>query len=83
MELYMPIRKLSASDQEYYLISFDAEGNERTDDPDGMMSQRIIDVLANEPITDVFLISHGWLGDVNSAIDSVRSLDRGDCRTKC
>jgi hypothetical protein len=69
MELYMPIRKLSANDQKYYLISFDAEGNERTDDPDGMMSQRIIEVLANEPITDVFLISHGWLGDVDSAID--------------
>jgi hypothetical protein len=71
MELYMPIRKLSVNDQEqeYYLISFDAEGNERTDEPDGMMSQRIIDVLANEPITDVFLISHGWLGDLDSAIN--------------
>ncbi|MBC1225211.1 hypothetical protein GNF10_31090 [Nostoc sp. UCD121] len=64
----MPIRKLPANDQEYYLISFDAKGNERTDDPDGMMSQQIINVLSNEPITDVFLISHGWLGDVDSAI---------------
>ena len=64
----MPIRKLPANDQEYYLISFDAKGNERTDDPDGMMSQQIINVLANEPITDVFVISHGWLGDVDSAI---------------
>ncbi len=51
----------------YYLVAFDASGNERDDDPDGLMSQKILDVLSSEPITDVFLISHGWQGDVPAA----------------
>lgn len=33
-----------------------------------MMSERVLDVLKMEPITDVFLISHGWLGDIRDAI---------------
>ena len=32
------------------------------------MSQRVLEVLKTEPITDVFLISHGWLGDIPDAI---------------
>jgi hypothetical protein len=49
------------------LIGFGADGRERTDDPDGSMSQRVLGVLDREPITDVFLISHGWQGDVPAA----------------
>lgn len=64
----MPIRQIENTELSYYLICFDSEGQERTDDPDGQMSQRVLDVLKTEPITDVFLISHGWLGDVPDAI---------------
>ena len=64
----MPIRKVENTDLTYYLICYDAEGKERTGDPDGQMSQRVLEVLKTEPITDVFLISHGWLGDIKDAI---------------
>ena len=64
----MPIRKVEHTELSYYLICFDAEGKERTGDPDGQMSQRVLEVLRTEPITDVLLISHGWLGDIKDAI---------------
>ncbi|SFG11700.1 hypothetical protein SAMN05518801_107214 [Novosphingobium sp. CF614] len=53
----------------YYLIAFDKDGNERQDDPDGLMSARLIDALGSGTYTDVFLASHGWKGDVPAAID--------------
>src|SRR5687768_2972861 len=65
----MPIRTLPGAGLTYHLIAFDAEGRERTDDPAGLMSRRAVDAAANEPTTDVFLLSHGWKGDVPSAID--------------
>jgi len=64
----MPVRTVPETDLTYHLISFDAAGRERLIDPDGSMSRRAVDALANEPFTDVFLISHGWKGDVPSAI---------------
>jgi len=51
---------------EYYLIAFDANGHERLEST-GFMSQKLLDILATQPITDVFLISHGWLGDIPAA----------------
>lgn len=68
----MPIIPVpEAESLNYYLIAFDAEGNERQDDPDGLISQQLIEALKNsaQPITDVFLFSHGWLGDVQDAIN--------------
>jgi hypothetical protein len=58
------------SDLLYHLIAFDASGNERTDDADGIgsvMSRKTVALLAQEPITDVFLMCHGWQGDVPAA----------------
>jgi hypothetical protein len=55
-------------DLSYYLIAFDKDGKERTDDAEGLMSQKVADILAQEPVTDVFIFSHGWLGDVPAAI---------------
>jgi hypothetical protein len=58
------------TDTRYYLISFDKHGMERDDDPhgvDGLLSESVRGVLADEPVTDVFLISHGWKGDVPAA----------------
>ncbi len=65
----MPIENVPGTDLHYYLISFDADGRERTDDPDGLMSRRALEELAQQPITDVFVISHGWQGDVPAARD--------------
>ena len=52
----------------YHLIAFDGSGNERTDDPHGSMSEKVLATLRDEPVTDVFLMSHGWQGDVPSAV---------------
>ncbi|MCL2923571.1 MAG: hypothetical protein MGF17_02805 [Trichodesmium sp. MAG_R04] len=53
------------------MIAFDAEGKEGKDDPDGLISQHLIDILKNsaQPITDVFLFGYGWLGDIQDAIN--------------
>jgi hypothetical protein len=66
-ESAMPIETVAGAGLTYYLIAFDGEGRERTDDPDGLMSQRAGMTLGQEPITDVFIFSHGWLGDLPSA----------------
>ena len=53
----------------YDLICFDSGGDERTDDPAGAMSDLILRTLAadEDGITDVFLLSHGWMGDIPAA----------------
>lgn len=64
----MPIRTIQPSGVNYHLICYDADARERDGDPDGVMSQRVLEAVQREPITDVFLISHGWLGDIKDAI---------------
>lgn len=63
----MPIEKVDKTELAYHLICFDAAGVERMDDPDGHISQSALDVLQKDPITDVFLMSHGWMGDIPAA----------------
>ncbi|NEO76512.1 hypothetical protein [Moorena sp. SIO4G3] len=54
----------------YYLVAFDQYGNEQER---GEMSQKLVEILANEPITDVFIFSHGWMGDVPAARHQYRN----------
>jgi hypothetical protein len=79
----MPIEIVPESDLTYYLISYDSDGHERTNDPDGMMSVRASEELVTTPVTDVFLISHGWLGDIPWARHQyntwIRAMDK--CKT--
>ena len=63
----MPIEQIPDSDLRYFLVAFDGEGRERTDDPAGLMSERVVSALEEQPITDVFIMSHGWRADVPSA----------------
>jgi hypothetical protein len=63
----MPIETTPVSGLQYHLIAFDEKGRERTDDPAGRMSERIVTALREAPITDIFVLSHGWQGDVPSA----------------
>jgi hypothetical protein len=69
----MPIRQVPGhADLSYYLLSYTTDGVERTDDgdaPNEFLSNRVIESLAFTPFTDVFLISHGWLGDIPAAIN--------------
>src|SRR5208337_2771786 len=62
----MPIEQVPGTDLSYHLIAFDSEGRERVEEGE-LASRRALQVLANEPVTDVFLFSHGWQGDVAAA----------------
>lgn len=69
----MTIETLPDSDLQYYLIAYDKKGQERQDDPDatngGVLSERVKQELRDTPVTDVFLMSHGWKGDIPAAKD--------------
>lgn len=62
----MPKRTPEGTDVSYHLVSFDAAGNERTED-DGLLSTELERLVA-DGVTDVYLISHGWMGDVPAAV---------------
>ena len=62
-----PTDRIAGTGLGYYLLAFDEQGLERTDHPRGRVSGLISDTLSREPITDVFLFSHGWQGDVPAA----------------
>lgn len=63
----MALETVPDTSLQYYLINYDKDGNER-DEPDGSKtSQAVLEVLAREPITDVFIFSHGWQGDIPAA----------------
>jgi hypothetical protein len=64
----MAIENVPGTPLTYYLIAFDKNGRERNDDPDGgTLSNRMLADLGAQPVTDVFLISHGWKGDIPAA----------------
>jgi hypothetical protein len=72
----MPLRTVPGLDLEYFLACVDSTGAERLDDPHGINGRlvpRIAEEIARQPYTDVFLMSHGWMGDVPAAI---RQYDR-------
>jgi hypothetical protein len=60
------------TDLRYFLLTFSADGVERNDDPDapnGLLSGEVGKTLATRAVTDLFLISHGWKGDVPAATE--------------
>src|SRR5688500_14471685 len=63
----MPMESVHGTKLTYYLIAFDAHGRERPEDSGVQLSRRMLSELARAPITDVFLMSHGWKGDVPAA----------------
>jgi hypothetical protein len=66
----MPFQKIAALGVEYALIHFDDRGRERTDDPEGgVFSRALLEKARREKPSHVFLFSHGWKGDIPSAID--------------
>ncbi len=66
----MPIRKFGAPEIEYNLIVFDENGQERQELDGTLLSETILTRLSDShaPVSDVFLISHGWQGDIPAAI---------------
>lgn len=72
----MPIRNVPDTDLQYHLVCYDRRGRERCDDPDapgGRLCSEVLATLDRQPLSDVFVFSHGWLGDVPGAI---RGYDR-------
>ncbi len=63
----MPQETVPDTDLRYYLVAFDSEGNEREEGAGGRLSEEVLVALGQEPVTDVFLMSHGWQGDVPAA----------------
>lgn len=63
----MPIVQVPNTDLRYYLIAFDKDGVERSDDPAGTMSELIVAELRRRPVSDVFILNHGWMGDLPDA----------------
>src|SRR4051812_2043550 len=53
---------------QYGLISFDTEGNERSEQS-GPFSQALVEKLTEDSITNVFFFCHGWKGDIPAAKD--------------
>ncbi len=64
-----PPEAVPGTDVRYYLLAFDADGRERprSSPPTGRVSRLVLDAVRQQPVTDVFLFSHGWMGDVPSA----------------
>jgi len=68
----MPYRTIPGTDTSYFMLAVDEDGDERTGDPDalgGRISEMLIDFLRRENVTDLFVWSHGWKGDVTAAFD--------------
>lgn len=67
----MPLRQVPGTNLNYYLVCHDEDGNERLEDNSTYLSTKLLESLADtkDPATDVFLISHGWKGDIPEAIE--------------
>jgi hypothetical protein len=71
-EIPMPYRSIPGTDASYVLVAVNAQGGEQSPDPDsayGPISERAIRTVVEDGISDVFLWSHGWKGDVRDAVD--------------
>jgi len=67
----MPTRLTPRHQLPYYLLCVDESGAERREEDGTLLSERIVTaVRASDPkVTDVFVMSHGWKGDVPAAVD--------------
>ena len=59
----MSIRKIPNTDLNYYLVGFDENGRERTQEDGSLLSRAVLKEISEQPVTDVFVMSHGWRGD--------------------
>jgi hypothetical protein len=67
----MPTRLTPTHQLPYFLLCVDKDGTERREEDGSLLSERILATVkdATPRITDVFVMSHGWKGDVPAAID--------------
>lgn len=63
----MPLRHIDEADLDYFLMLFDRDGNERSEQ-DGSLLSKTLNQAVQDGATDVFISSHGWKGDIPAAI---------------
>jgi hypothetical protein len=63
----MPLRHIDGTNLDYYLVLFDGDGNERREQDGSLLSETLTEAV-RDGVTDVFLASHGWMGDIPAAI---------------
>lgn len=68
----MSIRTVPDTTVTYHLVLYDKDGTETPDEDGSLASTHVLSAVTEE-VTDVFLLSHGWKGDVQAAI---RQYDR-------
>lgn len=68
----MPIRHIDEANLDYYLVLFDSDGNERREQ-DGSLLSGTLSEAVRDGVTDVFVSSHGWKGDIPAAISQYNS----------
>ena len=64
----MGLHTIPNSEVRYGLMAFDGNGHEREESA-GKFSETLLREAAAEPVTNVFLFSHGWMGDIPAAVD--------------
>lgn len=68
----MPYEQVTGSELGYYLICHDEHGQERDDTIGGVighLSDAVVDKLRTGTTTDLFVMCHGWKGDIPAARD--------------
>jgi len=68
----MPLRHIDETNLSYYLVLFDSDGNERLEQDGTLLSAKLSSAV-QDGVTDVFVSSHGWLGDIPAAIRQYNS----------
>ena len=80
----MPLRHIPEADLPltYQLIVFDDQGNERREPDGSLMSEKALAAI-REGVSDIFVMSHGWLGDMDAALSQYDAWSKNllSCRT--
>ncbi|MCZ2826049.1 MULTISPECIES: hypothetical protein [unclassified Modestobacter] len=66
----MTLRLVRGGELSYHLLAFDEDGRPRRETAPSSAGGEVCEAAADpkKPITDVFIFSHGWLGDVRAAV---------------
>jgi hypothetical protein len=72
----MPFQTIPGTSEQYALLSYNKDGKERRNDPDGVdgaLSKTVLSRIAAIEPSHIFFFSHGWKGDLASARDQYDS----------
>lgn len=68
----MPLRRIGEAGPDYYLLLLDSDGNERREQNGSLLSTTLAEAV-RDGVSDVFMSSHGWEGDIPMAIGQYNS----------